>query len=902
MPLLSFPPGITCLPCALRYSRPTRFHHVLKYQLHTASVHRLQAVQSEVSSIPQDVVIRKIKSPKQKQLPESNAPSSALPESTVPSIPSAPPKHSISSQRPSGSLARREASKLLTLYEELHQISEQLRVANDGKDSRFNSVIKEAVGQTTLANLGLLSRCYTLYSDDVSREALGKIKALIQYADSSDESTNSKNDSLSEQQLEHLQFMRFKETRKLTPELARLNMQYNEAYVYLKGIMRQNGDTQASVGKTMKERKQQASMKKAGKLVAAAPVPAELRKKATVSKSKSASDSKSESAQSAPHEQPPPNAHVINTGFIKQVPVRTEEALDVPTLSNDLSRVLFNPGVYQLRDPRSRVYNFDPHLQHIMPVEEFNWDALNPYITSSEDHFLRDVAIQQKKRYIGSSSSMSAAMSQFHFLLSAWRPLDFSSLSKKMNDGLTSFTQITRAPASIFLRYRNGVYAVDSDKEHDVPNILMMHGKSMEKLLTLEKEEFEKYRKPKDGEDTPKVDVKPEQYHYSTVENFLLRSQLDAYDPRLPGTGMFDLKTRAVAGIRMYMGNHESGMNYEIKDRFGLWESYDREYYDMIRAAFLKYSLQVRMGRMDGIFVAYHNIARIFGFQYISINELDQALHGQADPTVGNREFKMTIKLMNELFDRATKACPGRSLRLMFETQEPLKKPTSSSDNSVFMRVFAEVVSEDEIDTIQSAGKEVMEDYEDSMARGIDPREEARAAKLLKLQENGASKATPSTLDSIAADTSFLDSVLGQKIDSVLKPVPQPEPKEKELKAPSKKEPERKVLSWKLKIYNEVNGYIVDRPEKITSDDHWNVHYTIEQETENVSSLYTALKNKRRTMFTFDEDEDARQNWFLKNIIRLNESGKKWRLQQDELDAEQEKVVLYPSSSTSRSN
>jgi hypothetical protein len=42
-------------------------------------------------------------------------------------------------------------------------------------------------------------------------------------------------------------------------------------------------------------------------------------------------------------------------------------------------------------------------------------------------------------------------------------------------------------------------------------------------------------------------------------------------------------------------------------------------FYDMSRAAFLKYSMQVRIGDMDGIFVAYHNTARIFGFQYISL-------------------------------------------------------------------------------------------------------------------------------------------------------------------------------------------------------------------------------------------------------------------------------------------
>ncbi len=96
-----------------------------------------------------------------------------------------------------------------------------------------------------------------------------------------------------------------------------------------------------------------------------------------------------------------------------------------------------------------------------------------------------------------------------------------------------------------------------------------------------------------------------------------MRSQLDAHDPRLPGTGMFDLKTRAVVTIRMDAQQYESTRGYEIRGRHGEWESFEREYYDMIRAAFLKYSLQVRMGRMDGIFVAFHNTER-----YLASNTL----------------------------------------------------------------------------------------------------------------------------------------------------------------------------------------------------------------------------------------------------------------------------------------
>ena len=49
----------------------------------------------------------------------------------------------------------------------------------------------------------------------------------------------------------------------------------------------------------------------------------------------------------------------------------------VPMLSYGLDRVLFNPGVYRLQDPRTQVYNFDPYLEKIMPANEFDFDALS---------------------------------------------------------------------------------------------------------------------------------------------------------------------------------------------------------------------------------------------------------------------------------------------------------------------------------------------------------------------------------------------------------------------------------------------------------------------------------------------------------------------------------------------
>ena len=312
-----------------------------------------------------------------------------------------------------------------------------------------------------------------------------------------------------------------------------------------------------------------------------------------------------------------------------------------------------------MQDPRSRVYNFDPYLQKIMPVSEFDFNALKEYITSSKDQFLTKLAETHGKRYVGSSSSMTGALAHFHFLLSQWREINTSSLSKGFPDTLRSFTNLQRCPSAIFLNWKGGTYAIDADKEFDSANVLSMLGKSMEKLLTLDTDEYEKYRKTNPGQISDEERNTPEAYHYSTMGDFLMRSQLDAFDARLPGTGMFDLKTRAVVTIRMDAKNYEQGSGYEITSRYGEWESFEREYFDMIRAAFLKYSLQVRMGRMDGIFVAFHNTERIFGFQYVSLLEMDTTLHGQPD-VVGDQEFKLSLELLNKILDKATEKFPQK--------------------------------------------------------------------------------------------------------------------------------------------------------------------------------------------------------------------------------------------------
>jgi hypothetical protein len=596
------------------------------------------------------------------------------------------------------------------------------------------------------------------------------------------------------------------------------------------------------------------------------------------------------------------------------------EDVDVPTLSFDLSRVLFNPGIYQLRDPRSRVYNFDPYLEDIMPVTEFNYSALNQYVTSSADDKLRGLARSHEKSYVGSSSSMTSALSHFHYLISAFRPLNTSMLSKGFEPESRQPSAILRAPAAVFMRLKDGVYAMDADKEFDSGNILLSLGRSLEKLLTLDRHEYEAYRKSNNNAGSI-IPEKPEQYHYGHIGKFLMRSQLDAYDSRLPGTGVFDLKTRAVASIRYNVKTPEEGMGYEIKERYGEWESYEREYFDMIRAAFTKYSLQVRIGRMDGIFVAFHNVARIFGFQYIPLPDMDLAIHGQSDTSVGDREFGFSVKMLESVIDKATAKFPGQSLRFHFEA----RPPTAKLEPVPYMYVFAEAMSEERIDEIQMKNKADIEAYERRLFSGEgerelvessasitkpadDPTENDAKADEVGLSGNVINNDVEADLVHESAPTEveeaeISDNVINNDVeaDMVHKPASTntdaTRPKAAEAKRQeetSSSESPPNVVGFKVIARNEVNGQYVGRVEDITADDRWNLEYTIEEMPADKAAVRYQVCQSRRERALADSKKQVRGHPYLPILLRLSKEGAEWRAVQDSIDSDRgDPVVLY---------
>ncbi|PVU96362.1 hypothetical protein BB559_002402 [Furculomyces boomerangus] len=334
----------------------------------------------------------------------------------------------------------------------------------------------------------------------------------------------------------------------------------------------------------------------------------------------------------------------------------------VPKLAHGLDEILFMHGFHYLQNPVSRKLKYTKFLKKLTQPEDFNYSNLTQFIPPSQDENLHFLAKEHNKKYIGSTSSMTSVMTHLYFLISMGREINTSGFSSAFDDQPSKFTRGARYPASIKVTYRDGVYSINADKTFDSGgNILSYMGRSMEKMLISEEEEYEAFIKQSLIEPTDQTE---ECYIYRDFENFILRSQLDCRDDRL-AKRTFDLKTRAVVSVRLDLENYKEQRGYQIIKRKGLLESCEREYYDMLRSTMIKYNFQVKIGDMGGIFVAYHNTASICGFQYISAKEMDRRLFGNV--ITGNMTFKAILSLFNGILDEITMKYPGKDLVLSFE-------------------------------------------------------------------------------------------------------------------------------------------------------------------------------------------------------------------------------------------
>lgn len=68
---------------------------------------------------------------------------------------------------------------------------------------------------------------------------------------------------------------------------------------------------------------------------------------------------------------------------------------------------------------------------------------------------------------------------------------------------------------------------------------------------------------------------------------------------------------------------------------------------------------------MDGIFVAYHNAFEMFGFQYISLEEMDERIYGNSQ--TAEAAFNLILQIYNEILEAVVALYPPEHvIRLTF--------------------------------------------------------------------------------------------------------------------------------------------------------------------------------------------------------------------------------------------
>ena len=68
---------------------------------------------------------------------------------------------------------------------------------------------------------------------------------------------------------------------------------------------------------------------------------------------------------------------------------------------------------------------------------------------------------------------------------------------------------------------------------------------------------------------------------------------------------------------------------------------------------------------MDGVFIAYHNTARIFGFQYVPLDEMEERIFG--GPGRGERVFEKCVGVLESVAEEIIRIFPEQVGNMSFD-------------------------------------------------------------------------------------------------------------------------------------------------------------------------------------------------------------------------------------------
>ena len=106
----------------------------------------------------------------------------------------------------------------------------------------------------------------------------------------------------------------------------------------------------------------------------------------------------------------------------------------------------------------------------------------------------------------------------------------------------------------------------------------------------------------------------------------------------------------------------------------------------------------------------------------------------------------------------------------------------------------------------------------------------------------------------------------------------------------------RELLAMTLTIRNKVNDKYVQRPDNLSADGSWLVEYSLAtiNSSSRAWSLYGACQARRQRSLEKNDNEIA--NAYVQNLHKMSARGREWRRKENERDEEKGEVVLAPPS------
>lgn len=208
------------------------------------------------------------------------------------------------------------------------------------------------------------------------------------------------------------------------------------------------------------------------------------------------------------------------------------------------------------------------------------------------------------------------------------------------------------------------------------------------------------------------------------------------------------------------------------------------------------------------------------------------------------------------------------------------------------MYVFAEPVTEEEADRIQSVGDAAQKDFARTVV-GVGKDDPEVQAAWQDLQDEVDEQVDE---DKNAAPTTEAqgDEHASQEAEATEDASSEEVATENTKPSTSREASVGPLMGWTLTVRSKVNGEYVERPEKLDMRDDWKIEYHIQDIAESTrQKLYLALKERRRQLIGQDEEAVDRGLQHYRNLIqRYSDRGREWRKEQDKIN-EARGVQIY---------